>query len=102
MQACRHWSQHKKHQLPIKTTGIQRAGLTKLQRKALGCPWSHGLWLEVVRGYLKDYGFVQTEDESFAEIMARALGVGTDELRVQIATGGISSMLVDKFGCVAA
>jgi hypothetical protein len=40
-----------------------------------------GLWREAARGYLTDHGFVQSESESFAETMARALGINTDELR---------------------
>jgi hypothetical protein len=60
----------------------------------------HGLWLEVVRGYLKDHGFVQTKDESLAETMARALAIGTDELRLCIAHGRIGSALLERFGKV--
>jgi hypothetical protein len=43
------------------------------------------LWRETTRRYLSDHGFVQSEKESFAETMARALGINTDELRVCIA-----------------
>ena len=41
-----------------------------------------GLWLEAARGYLSDHGFMQSGNESFAQTMARALGINTDELRV--------------------
>jgi hypothetical protein len=39
-----------------------------------------GLWRETTRSYLSDHGFVQSEKESFAETMARALGINTDQL----------------------
>ena len=61
--------------------------------KALG---PFGLWLEAVRGYLKDHGFVQTGYESLAETMVRALDSGTDELRVCIAQGRIGSALLER------
>jgi hypothetical protein len=56
-----------------------------------------GLWREAARGYLSDHGFVQSESESFAETMARALGINTDELRVCIAENRIGSALLDRF-----
>jgi hypothetical protein len=56
-----------------------------------------GLWRETARGYLSDHGFVQSETESFAETMARALGINTDELRVCIAEGRIGSALLERF-----
>jgi hypothetical protein len=56
-----------------------------------------GLWREAARGYLSDHGFVQSRSESFAETMARALGISTHELRVCIAEGRIGSALVDRF-----
>jgi hypothetical protein len=56
-----------------------------------------GLWREAARGYLSDHGFVQSESESFAETMARALGIDTDELRVWIAQGRIGSALLERF-----
>jgi hypothetical protein len=56
-----------------------------------------GLWREAARGYLSDHGFVQTENVSFAETMARALGINTDELRVCIADGRIGSALLERF-----
>ncbi len=55
-----------------------------------------GLWCETARSFLADHGFVQSGDESFAETMARALGIGTDELRIEIAKGGIGSVIVEK------
>jgi len=57
-----------------------------------------GLWREVARSYLAGHGFVQTSNESFAETMARALDMGTDELRVHIAQGEITSALLERFG----
>ena len=56
-----------------------------------------GLWGEVARGYLCDHGFVQSESESFAETMARALGINTDELRVCVAENRIGSALLERF-----
>jgi hypothetical protein len=56
-----------------------------------------GLWRETTRGYLSDHGFVQSEKESFAETMARALGINTDELRVCIAEGRVGSALLERF-----
>jgi hypothetical protein len=41
-----------------------------------------GRWIAAARGYLSDHGFVRSESESFAQTMARALGINTDELRV--------------------
>jgi hypothetical protein len=57
----------------------------------------YGLWLEAARGYLCDHGFIQSRSESFAETMARALGINTDELRVCIAEGRIGSALLERF-----
>src|SRR5215467_4192504 len=48
-----------------------------------------GLWRETTRCYLSEHGFLQSEKESFAETMARALGINTDELRVCIAENRI-------------
>jgi hypothetical protein len=56
-----------------------------------------GLWRETTRLYLSDHGFVQSEKESFAETMARALGINTDELRVCIAENRIGSALLERF-----
>jgi hypothetical protein len=67
---------------------------TRSQLESLG---PYGLWLEAVRGWLKDHGFVQASDESFAETTSRALGIGIDELRVSIAQGQIVSALLERF-----
>jgi hypothetical protein len=56
-----------------------------------------GLWREAARGYLSDHGFIQSRSESFAETMARALGISTHELRGCIAEGRIGSALLDRF-----
>ncbi len=56
-----------------------------------------GLWCEAVRSILADHAFVRTDDESFAETVARSLDIGTDELRVCIAQGQIGSALLDRF-----
>jgi hypothetical protein len=47
--------------------------------------------------YLCDHGFVRSEKESFAETMARALGIDTDELRACIAENRIGSALLERF-----
>ena len=57
-----------------------------------------GLWRETARGYLSDHGFTQSEKESFAETMARALGIDTDELRACIADNRIGAALLERFG----
>jgi len=56
-----------------------------------------GLWRETARGYLSGLGFVQSGNESFAQTMARALGISTQELRVCIAEGLIGSALLARF-----
>jgi hypothetical protein len=56
-----------------------------------------GLWRETTRLYLSDHGFVQSEKESFAETMARALGINTDELRVCIVENRIGTALLERF-----
>jgi hypothetical protein len=56
-----------------------------------------GLWRATTRRYLSDHEFVQSEKESFAETMARALGINTDELRVCIAENRIGSALLERF-----
>jgi hypothetical protein len=56
-----------------------------------------GLWLQAARGYLSDHGFVQSETECFAQTMARALGINTDELRVCIAENRIGAALLARF-----
>ena len=56
-----------------------------------------GLWRETTRLYLSDHGFLQSEKESFAETMARALGINTDELRGCIAENQIGNALLERF-----
>jgi hypothetical protein len=56
-----------------------------------------GLWRETTRCYLSDHGFVQSEKESFAETLARALGINTDELRICIVENRIGSALLERF-----
>lgn len=57
----------------------------------------HGLWMEAVRGYLMDHGFVQTGSESFAETIARALSISTHELAAWIGQGRIGAALIERF-----
>ena len=56
-----------------------------------------GLWLETARCYLRDHGFVQTGNESFAATMARALGISTHELRNCIAENRVGAALLERF-----
>lgn len=56
-----------------------------------------GLWFDVARSHLRDHGFVQTDHESFAETMARALGIDSEQLKACIAQGQIGAMLVNRF-----
>ena len=56
-----------------------------------------GLWREAARGYLGDHGFVQSEKESFAETMARALGINTHKLRICIAENRVGAALLERF-----
>ena len=56
-----------------------------------------GFWRETTRRYLSDHGFVQSEKESFAETMARTLGISMDELMVCIAENRIGKALLDRF-----
>ena len=56
-----------------------------------------GLWLEGVRSYLRDHGFVQSSDESLAETTARALGITTPEPAACIAQGRTGSVLLNRF-----
>ena len=44
-----------------------------------------GLWLETARTFL------ESGDESFAETMARSMGIGTDQLQILMAQGQIAS-----------
>jgi hypothetical protein len=46
---------------------------------------------------LREHGFVQRDNESFAETMARALGIGIREFKAQLAQGSIGRALVDRF-----
>jgi len=76
-------------------SGESHAFQIRMELDALG---PVGLWCQTVRGLLADRGFVQTGEESLAETMARALNIGTDELRIRIAQGRIGSALLERFG----
>ena len=56
-----------------------------------------GLWLEGIRIYLRDHGFVQSNNESLAETTARALKITTQELAAWITQGRLGSALVERF-----
>ena len=74
--------------------GEPRCSAFRTELNALG---PTGLWCAAVRSLLAEHGFVQTREESFAETVARALDIGTDELRVCIAQGRIGSALLQRF-----
>jgi len=76
-------------------SGESHAFEIRMELDALG---PVGLWCQTVRSLLAGHGFVQTGEESFAETMARALNIGTDELRIRIAQGQIGSALLERFG----
>ena len=75
---------------------VERGGASELEveLEALG---PLGFWREAARGYLSDRGFVQSEKESFAETVARALGINMDELRVWIVENRIGTALLERF-----
>ena len=56
-----------------------------------------GLWRETARYHLELNGFVQSDHESFAETMARALGISIREFRAQVAEGQIGKALIERF-----
>jgi hypothetical protein len=56
-----------------------------------------GLWRETARHFLADHGFMQSQRESLAETMARALDIGTEDLRVLISQGRIGKALLASF-----
>lgn len=57
-----------------------------------------GLWRETARSYLQDHSFVQASSESFAETMARALGLGMSDFETCLAQGRIGNALLNRFG----
>ena len=56
-----------------------------------------GLWIEIARCHLREHGFVQNDEEGFAETLARALGISLPELRLCIAQGQIGRALLERF-----
>jgi len=56
-----------------------------------------GLWRKMARHFLAEHGFIQSERESLAETMARALDIGTEDLRVLISQGHIGNALLARF-----
>jgi hypothetical protein len=44
-----------------------------------------------------EHGFVQRGQESFAEMVALALGISLQEFRAQLAQGTIGAALIDRF-----
>ena len=56
-----------------------------------------GTWLELVRSHLRRHGFEQMPHESFAQTMARSLGIGTSELRELMVQGRLGHELANRF-----
>jgi hypothetical protein len=54
-----------------------------------------GLWAAVVRGWLAEHGWVESDTLSFAETMAHAVDASADERRVRVAQEQIESFLLD-------
>jgi hypothetical protein len=75
---------------------VGQAAVAEMNRQldALG---PHGLWSEAVRGYVRDRGFFQSGGESFAETIARALGISSHELAARIAESRIGAELIERF-----
>ena len=84
--------------LSAKRLGIPRVTEIAEELNALG---PTGLWRETLRACLEDRGFVQTQEESFAETIARALAIEIDELRFCIANGQVAAALLHRFGEVS-
>jgi transcriptional accessory protein Tex/SPT6 len=55
------------------------------------------VWRETIRRHLSNHGFVESEEESFAETMPRALGISTHELRNCIAENPVGAALLERF-----
>jgi hypothetical protein len=55
------------------------------------------VWRETTRRHLSNHGFVESEEESFAETMPRALGISTHELRNCIAENRVGAALLERF-----
>jgi hypothetical protein len=79
----------------IHQTPPSRRDSLRLELEALG---PVGLWCETARRFLADHGFVQSQHESLAETMARALEIGIEELRALIAQGQIGRAITTKLG----
>jgi hypothetical protein len=58
--------------------------------------------IEIIGAYLRLHGIEQGPNESFAQTMARALGIGTAELGVRMRDGTFGRDLWNKFGDVNA
>ena len=58
---------------------------------------SYGLWAAVVRGWLAENGWVESDTYRFAAMIARALEIGTDERYVDIARQQVVSFVLERF-----
>ena len=52
---------------------------------------------ELIRAHLSANGFVQGPNESLADTVCRALGIGMKELKVCVAQGRVGTALLDRF-----
>jgi hypothetical protein len=81
----------------LRLSGHQGAAAGAKLRTELDALGPTGLWRETARDYLRDHGFVQQANESFAETMARALGIGIQELKAHLMQGSIGKVLLERF-----
>ncbi len=81
----------------LRIAALQGEAIEAEAKRHLDAIGPDGLWREGVRSYLRDHGFVQSNDESLAETTARALGITTQELAACISQGRIGSVLLDRF-----
>ena len=77
--------------------GEARAADLKKQLQEYGPVRLH---IEIIEGYLKLHGIEPEPNESFIMTLARALGIGTEELGVRMQEGTLGSDLWNKFGDV--
>ena len=56
-----------------------------------------GLWRETVRYYLREHGFAPSGNESFFEVLARALGISMPEFKTLLTQNRIGSALKERF-----
>jgi hypothetical protein len=78
----------------VEPQGAPAIAQLKIELDALG---PTGLWRELVRCHLQQHGFVQSDHESFAELVARALGITVREFRFCLQQGRLGVALAERF-----